>query len=304
MDKDKRIAQLEAENAELKNKNTTLFRENEKLSGENAKLKILNDWYFEQFRLAQQRRFGSSSERNLLPDQLNLFNEAEVLANEPIPELEADEVITYKRKKRKGKRDEFYEGLPTEQVVHELSENERICPVCGGPIHACGHTVLRREVAVIPAQIKAVEHVQTVYSCRNCEKTTADNPVPMVKATVPAPVISGSGIASPSLVAFVMCNKYVLARPLYRQEQELQRAGIHILRQTMSNWIIIAATRWLAPIYELLYEELLKNQILHADETSLQVVKEAGRNASQKSYMWMYQTGKDARQTHEKILKT
>lgn len=289
-----RIAQLEAENAELKNKNMSLFNEKETLFRENAKLKLLNDWYLEQFRLAQQRRFGRSSEKNLLPGQLALFNEAEVLADEPVPEDKSEETITYKRKKRKGKRDEFYEGLSTEQVIHELPEDERVCSVCGGAIHACGHDILRREVEVIPAQIKAVEHVQTVYSCRNCEKSAADDAVPMVKSNVPAPVISGSGIASPSLVSFIMCNKYVLALPLYRQEQELGRAGVHIARQTMSNWIIIAAMRWLVPIYEMLYEELLINHILHADETNLQVIKEAGRSASQKSYMWMYQTGRDA----------
>jgi hypothetical protein len=116
----------------------------------------------------------------------------------------------------------------------------------------------------------------------------------MVKANVPSPVIAGSGIASPSLLSFIMCNKYVLALPLYRQEQELQRIGIHISRQTMANWIIYTAARWLTPIYDLLYAELLRNNILHADESTLQVIKENGREASQKSYMWMYHTAKDA----------
>lgn len=284
MKTDIRIAELEAEIALLKN-------ENERLNGENAKLKILNDWYLEQFRLAQHRRFGASSEKTV-PGQLTLFNEAEVLADKT-PE-ETQDIATHKRKKRKGKRDEFYKGLPTEQMVHELTENERICPDCGDLLHACGHGVLRREVEIIPAQVRAVEHIQTVYSCRNCERNSDANSLPMVKAAVPAPVIPGSGVASSSLLAFIICNKYVLALPLYRQEQELERIGIHISRQTMANWIIYGTTRWLAPIYELLLEELLKVAILHADETTVQVIREDGREASQKSYMWMYNTGRDS----------
>ena len=279
-----RIVELEVEIAQLKNKITGL-------ADENAKLKILNDWYLEQFRLAQHRRFGASSEKTDLPDQLGFFNEAEVLADD-VPESET--IGPYTRKKRIGTRKEFYDGLPTEQIVHELPEDERVCPACGGSLHACGHEIARREVEVIPAQVRAVEHVQTVYGCRACEQNSADNAPPMVKPPVPAPVIPGSGIASPSLLSFILCNKYVLALPLYRQEQELGRIGVHISRQTMANWIIYTANRWLMPIYALLREELLTHVILHADETTVQVVREDGRKASQKSYMWMYHTGRGA----------
>jgi transposase len=275
-----KIAELEAEIKQLKSRI--------------SELEILNNWYLEQFRLSQLRRFGASSEKSENSLQLSLFNEAELFSTyTPEPELET--VIAHKRKKRKGKREAFYEGLSTEKVVHELPESERVCPECGGDLHACGHEILRREVEVIPAQIKAVEHVQTVYGCRNCEQNSDSGSLPMIKSNVPAPVIPGSGIASPSLLAFIMCNKYVLALPLYRQEQELQRIGVHISRQTMANWIVYAATHKnrLAKIYDLLRQEILNSDILHADETTVQVIKEDGRKASQKSYMWMYHTGKD-----------
>ena len=289
MEINKQTIDIEAENTRLK-------IENARLALENAKLQALNNWYLEQHRLAQLRRFGSLSEKTALHDQLSLFNEAEVIASDET--AEAEETITYTRKKTKGKREEFYSNLPTEQVVHELPEDERICPDCGGLLHACGHEVLRREVEVIPAQVRAIEHVQTVYGCRDCEQNSDADALPMVKAPVPAPVIPGSGIASPSLVSYILCNKYLLALPLYRQEQELKRMNIHILRQTLANWIIFVAIKWLEPIYNLLHESLLLNPILHGDETTLQVILEEGRKASQKSYMWVYCTGRDAqRQT-------
>ena len=139
MDNDKRITELEAENERLKN-------EIIKLADENTKLKLTNDWYLEQFRLAQYRRFGASSERTEAPEQLGFFNEAESLTDETKLEPEQKENITYERKRRKGKREEFYDGLPTEQIVHELPEAERFCPECNGPLHACKHEVLRREI--------------------------------------------------------------------------------------------------------------------------------------------------------------
>jgi transposase len=230
MKNDNRIKELEAANAQLKT-------ENERLADENVKLKIANEWYLEQFRLSQHRRFGASSEITVLPEQLSLFNEAEVYAIDEV----AEEVAGYTRKKRKGNREEFYDGIPTEQIIYELPEDERICHECGGLLHACGHEVLRRELEIIPAQVRAVEHVQTVYSCRDCEQNSDADTLPMVKSTVPAPVIPGSGIASPSLLAFILCNKFLLALPLARQEQELQRIGIHISRQTMAKWLVFVA---------------------------------------------------------------
>lgn len=93
-----------------------------------------------------------------------------------------------------------------------------------------------------------------------------------------------------------MVQKFVMASPLYRQEQELNRSGIQLSRQTMSNWILRAADDWLTPIYEEMKKRLVKEKILHADETTLQVLKEPGKSAQSKSYMWLYRTGKYASQ--------
>lgn len=59
----------------------------------------------------------------------------------------------------------------------------------------------------------------------------------------------------------------------------------------MANWMIRGASDWLSLIYNRLHAELIKKDILHADETTLQVLKEEGRTAANKSYMWLYATG-------------
>jgi len=81
--------------------------------------------------------------------------------------------------------------------------------------------------------------------------------------------------------------------PLYRQEQQWKRMGIELSRQTMANWMIQGAERWLRPVYEGMGEHLIKSEILHADETTLQVLHEPGRAADTTSYMRLYRTGRD-----------
>ena len=112
---------------------------------------------------------------------------------------------------------------------------------------------------------------------RQCEKEEAC--VPMKKSTVPSALLPGSGIVSASLLVQIMHSKYVLALPLYRQEQELRRLGLPVSRQTMSNWVLTAGERWLLPVYHALHKELLANKILHADETTLMVLWEPERQA-------------------------
>ena len=81
---------------------------------------------------------------------------------------------------------------------------------------------------------------------------------------------------------------------MYRQEQEWNRAGVMLSRQTMSNWVLRVAEDWLRPIYDHLHRQLLQREVLHADETTLQVLKLEGQTARSKCYMWLYRTGGDA----------
>ena len=244
----------------------------------------------QQLQLLRGQRFGAFSERAqaiLDPvEQISLFNETESLESKGVPEPELEQV-TYKRRKQKGKREMDFSGLPVEQIVHELPEEEQVCAECGKPLHVCGHQVLRRELAYVPAQYKVVEHVQTVYSCRHCEQTS--DQVPMRKSLVPAPLIPGSGVASPSLLAHIMNSKYTLALPLYRQEQELSRCGVTISRQTMANWVIFVHKHYFEDLIQAMHEELLGSQILHADETTLRVLGEDKK----KCYVWVYRTSGD-----------
>ena len=54
-----------------------------------------------------------------------------------------------------------------------------------------------------------------------------------------------------------------------------------------------ASQDYLEPVYEQLHRELLAKEVLHADETTLQVLHEPGKEPQSKSYMWLYRTSGD-----------
>jgi transposase len=246
-------------------------------------------WYEEQFRLSQQKKFGSSSEKT--PENqiaLELFNEVEQEANPQLSEPTV-ETITYKRKKKRGHRETMLQSLSTETVEYRLSLEDQVCSCCGGTLHEMS-TEIRKELKIIPAEVKVVEHKRYVYACRGCEKN--DIATPIVTAQMPASVFPKS-LASPSILAYTMSQKYVESLPLYRQEKQFERLGVQLSRQTIANWILYGANEWLQIIYKRMYHLMLKKDILHADETTLQVLREPGRSASKQSYLWLYRTGRE-----------
>jgi len=266
-----------------------ILKTNEELKAENEQLRHQVQWLMEQFRLAKHKQFGASSEQTS-PDQLYLFNEAEKTADFKAPESEITGVKAHYRKKTRLTTDKLPEDLPVEIIEHELPIEARVCPDCGCFLHKMGEDT-REELKIIPAKAVLVRHVRHVYACRHCEETS--DRVPIVKADMPEPVIKG-GFASPESVAHIAAQKFVMGSPLYRQEQEWAQNGILLSRQTMSNWLIKACEDWLEPIYEEMKRRLCEHQVLHADETTLQVLHEDGKPAQSKSYMWLYRTSGEA----------
>ena len=259
---------------QLSDKILTLEEQNLVLEQRNAELNAQVKWFKEQLLLSRDRQFAASSEKTS-PEQINLFNEAEEAADLSLEEPTIETITYDRRKKQPGHRAEMLKDLPVEEIEYRLPEDQQTCPCCQGPLHEMS-TQVRQELKVIPAEVKVIKHIQYIYTCRRCEPGNYKTPI--VKAEMPNPILTGS-LASPSILAFIMDQKYTNSLPLYRQEQQFSRLGIGLSRQTMANWLLKAADPWLKIIYQRMHEELVKRDILHADETTLQVLKEPGRPA-------------------------
>ena len=255
------------------------------------------DVLMEALRLARHKQFGASSEKSedTLMEQLSfLFNEAEVFSAADKEETENVTVVAaHKRhKKHEYTLDNIPEGIPVEQVEHRLEGEDLVCPQCGDTMTEIGKEVVRT-LKIIPAKTIVHEDIYFTYACKNCsEKADEGCEAPIAKAPREKKIIPGS-FATPEAVAHIMTQKFVMGSPLYRQEQEINRKGIHLSRQTMSNWILKATEDYLTPVYEQLHRELITRDVLHADETTLQVLHEPGKKPQSDSYMWLYRTSGD-----------
>lgn len=91
-----------------------------------------------------------------------------------------------------------------------------------------------------------------------------------------------NSILTPSLGAAIISAKYVNSLSLYRLEQEFNRNGVSISRQTMADLVIKCSQRYLTFLYELLHGKLLACPVNQADETPVEVIH-IGRNAEVKA---------------------
>lgn len=244
----------------------------------------------------KRKIFGSTSEKSKPVEypagQLNLFNEAEATADPSVKEPSLQTAIgEYLRgqKKPKSTREEILAGLPVIEVPCNVVEADRECPYCTTDMVLLGKQVVREELRIIPAKVERIQYVQEVLICPQCKED--DVPV-IVKAETPSPLLKHS-LASPSTVAYIMYQKYVNALPLYRQEKDWLQMGVKLPRATLANWVIKCGMEYMQPVYEKLHEYLLKREVIHADETTCQVLKEDGKEATSKSYMWLYGSGND-----------
>ena len=256
-----------------------LHKANAELNRQIHDLQLKVKWFEEQFRLYRHKNFGPSSER--FEGQQALFNEVEDAAAEAEKQDDTPETeqISYERKK--PVRQPLPKDLPRERVVHDVADEEKQCDCCGGELHVIGEDTSEK-LDIVPARAKVIEHVRPKYGCRSCETGVKIAPVP----ASPIP----RSIATPGLLAWLTVSKYGDALPLYRQVSILKRLNVDISRATLANWMIRTA-QLLTPLYDALKAQLLKQPAIMADETTLQVLKEPGREATAKSYMWLYRNG-------------
>ena len=243
-------------------------------------------------------RFGQSSEKRtyvLCDGQLSLFEQA----GDGITEKAPDEAASSEKKevsvaahKRKAKRtmEEFAANLPEEPVLLDLPE-EKKRTADGRPLKYIGTDLVRSELVREPERVYVRKYYCMTYADPIAEALTGHADIR--RPDTPAPLLPHS-YASASVVTDIIVKKYADALPLYRQEQMWKRHGVELKRNTMANWVVQTAEAYLKPFSDAFLTELLRQSVIHADETVLQVNKEPGREATAESRIWAYASSKRA----------
>jgi transposase len=249
----------------------------------------------EKVTLLEILHFGPKSEKWTKEDdkQALLFNEAEDAAFEQDNEeskkesVETIELGGYKRRKHRNQgRKPISAELPREEVFYDIPEKDKVC-ACGHEKTCIGEEVSER-AAIKPAEVKVIVEKRKKYVCKNCEGVDADEPG-VITAKGPKHLIPGS-IADESLLAWSITEKFEFAIPLYRQEKRLSYIGMPMPRATLSNLTIKTAEKC-EGLYELLRKNIIAGDIINADETRVQVIKEPERKAQNLSWMWVFAGG-------------
>lgn len=238
----------------------------------------------EQVRIANNHRFGKHTEKlDVIDGQLSFFDEAEAAYDESIKEPAADEVIPPKKKKQKGQRDINLKDFPQEQFSHKLSDEELD--------NFYGKGNWRRMPSETYKKLRHEPESWTVevHTVDVCVGTDGDHQDEFMRGKRPRDLLRDS-IVTPSLMASILNVKYVNSSALYRIEQEFERNGVNISRQTMSNWIVKCAGRYFTAFVERMKQELLELPVTQSDETPTQVIKES-EHPNSKCYMWVHRSG-------------
>lgn len=232
----------------------------DKLTHENAVLKRLKF-------AAQSERF-SAEQRSLLEEAL----EADLQAvAEEIERLEP--AASAKPPRQQPKRQALPADLPRREVRHEP---ESTACACGCQMKRIGEDVAEK-LDYVPGVFTVERHIRGKWACAKCEK--------LVQAPV-APHVIDKGIPTAGLLAQVLVAKYADHLPLYRQEGIFARAGFAIPRSTLAQWVGSAGVQ-LQPLVDAMRDDLLRRQVLHADETPVAML-DPGAGKTKRAYLWSY----------------
>lgn len=254
----------------IEEKNKYIQEKNKQIQGQSRHILLLEEY----LRLARVQRFGASSEK--LACQSDLFDEAEleVTLSECESQLDDEELVRPRAKKRKRG---FNSDLARTQIYLKLSEAAK-----AGALKTF-FTKVKEELEFIPAQVRVLEYWQ--------EKAVFEQNGKDLIVAAPRPVHPlGKCFASPSLLAYIVASKYADGLPLYRLEGMLKRYGGDISRSNMANWIIRLQDVF-QPLINLIRETQLEGDYLQGDETRMPVLKETGKTAQSDKWMWVIRGG-------------
>jgi transposase len=218
----------------------------------------------------QRMQFGKRSER-LDPDQLALALEdlgadigrVEERTPHPLPATE-----------NQPRRKPLPDHLPREDVIVDVEG--RVCPCCGGALHAIGENVSEM-LDWVPAQLKVIRISRPKYACRSCQR--------IAQAPAPERPIAG-GLATPGLLAQVLVAKYCDHLPLYRQSKIFARHGVELERSTLAGWVG-GAGWWLEALHRRLCDHVFASDNLFADDMPVPVL-DPGRGRTKTGRLWVY----------------
>ena len=230
-------------------------------------------------RKLRHERFGQSSERGALLDQLELQLadlEADAAQADTAAQIAAatasEKMMVPSFERRRPARRRLPEQLPRERIVYPALT---ACPCCGGTILRKIGEDVTETLELVPRQWKVIQHVREKFSCRMCE-AISQPPAPS------HPIARGR--AGPKLLAHILFSKYGLHLPLNRQSAVYAREGVELDVSTLADWVGAAAAT-LMPLVTAIRGHAFAAERIHADDTTVPVL---AKGKTRTGRLWTY----------------
>lgn len=175
------------------------------------------------------------------------------------------------------------EGLPTEEVLHDLPASMRLCSRCGRPPKVFPGTEDSEEISWEVHLVRRI-HKRTRYipTCR-C------NAVPgIITAPAPAKLIP-KGMFSTMFWVRLLLEKFLYQRPLYRVRQMLAIEGLPVPQGTLTGGLERIGGL-LQPLYVRILEHSRSAHHWHMDETGWMVFAEIAGKQGHRWWLWVVVT--------------
>jgi len=225
--------------------------------------------------LTQLKRmiFGTKSERfipSVVAGQASLGFDVETV----VPAV-GKQAISYTREQQRGNK--VHTGrlpIPSyiERIKIEVAPEETVTGL------KCIGEEVTEELEYKAASFYVNQYIRKKYAKANGEG--------IIIGSLPSRPIE-KGIAGAGLLANIVIEKYVDHLPLHRQIKRFKRAGMDIPPATISGWVH-ATCNLISPLYDVLKQEVLKQDYIQADETPIAVLDKDKEGATHQGYNWVY----------------
>ncbi len=173
------------------------------------------------------------------------------------------------------------EHLPRREVVHDLTEAEKLCPCCGQP-RVCIGEQAAEQLDLGPARFFVLLDRQedlrlsALRPGRGPGRAAATDRRLAQVGPIP------KGLCGPGLLAHVITAKFADHTPLHRLATQLARSGVAVARTTLGDWLRQAADL-LEPLYLLMHRRLLLSRVIHGDDTSVKLRVEGSERTAKRA---------------------
>ena len=282
------LVRISGEVEALRSEKGKLLAEKEQMQREKDEMQTVIDDLRAMMAWFRKKLFYKMSEKNLPLDpnvlEPTLFET--VLSEEEQAKLDAEvkkmeeenaKAIEVKAHKREVRKPLLSNDLPVEEE-HLYPEG-----VKDNPDYVEIGVEVTETLGIRPAVMfkkRTIRHKFVLKSNLQIEK-------PDQKAFLIAPLpetIIPKGMASESLLADILINKYIYHLPFYRQIQKYKELGVLLNDATINDWFAAVCAK-LRPLYERLRVEIMSKDYIQVDESTLPVIDNEKHRAV-KGYMW------------------